>query len=172
GVGGVLGGWVRGGGGVRGELDEFRLTRDETPKVEASPDYQARFRTLKVPQFRQALLIWNCRNPFLADPRVRRALAQAWPRAETAKRLYPPNGATLVGGPYPPAASETPPDLQPPPYDPAASARLLDEAGWKPGPGGIRRKGGKKASIEMLYPTGLQLYVSIGEILHAAYEKV
>jgi len=158
--------------GVRGELDEFRLTRDETPTVEAAPGYRERFRTLKVPQFRQALLIWNVRNPFLADVRVRRALAHAWPREETAKRLYPPEGASLVAGPYPPGVPENPPDLKPPAYDPAESARLLDEAGWKAGPDGIRRKGGRKASIEMIHPTGFQIYVSIGEILRTAYEKV
>ena len=30
------------------------------------------------------LVVWNCRNPVLADVRVRRALAQAWPREQTA----------------------------------------------------------------------------------------
>ena len=158
--------------GLRGELDEFRLTRDETPTVEAAPGYRERFRTLKVPQFRQALLIWNLRNSFLADVRVRRALAHAWPREEAARRLYPPEGAALVAGPYPPHVPGNPPDLEPPAYDPAESARLLDEAGWKAGPDGVRRKGGKKASIEMIHPTGTQIYVAIGEILRAAYEKV
>jgi peptide/nickel transport system substrate-binding protein len=158
--------------GLRGELDEFRLTRDETPTVEASAEYRQRFRTLKVPQFRQALLIWNLRNPFLADVRVRRALAHSWPREETAKRLYPPEGATLVAGPYPPGVPGNPPDLKPPTYDPAESARLLDEAGWKAGPDGIRRKAGKRASIEMLHPTGIQMYAAIGEILRDAYQQV
>jgi peptide/nickel transport system substrate-binding protein len=158
--------------GLRGELDEFRLSRDDTPKVEASPGYQEKFRTLKVPQFRQALLIWNVRNPFLSDVRVRRALAQAWPREETARRLYPPQGATLVAGPYPPNVPGNPPDLKPPAYDPAESARLLDEAGWKLGPDGIRHKAGKKASIEMIHPTAIPIYLAIAEILRTAYEKV
>src|SRR4029453_8351545 len=139
---------------------------------DASPEYTERFRTLKVPQFIEALLIWNCRNLFLADARVRRALAHAWPREDTAKRLYPPDGAALVSGPYPPGVPENAPNLAPPSYDPAESIRLLEEAGWKPGPKGIRRKDGKKASIEMLHPTGQPIYTAIGEILREAYEKV
>ncbi len=158
--------------GLRGELDEFRLSRDQRKAAEAAPEFLERFRVIKAPQFMEALLIWNCRNPFLADARVRRALSHAWPREEAARRLYPPNGADLVSGPYPPGAPENAPGLSPPAYDPAQSARLLDEAGWKAGPGGARRKGGKKASIEMLHPTGQPIYSAVGEILRGAYEKV
>jgi peptide/nickel transport system substrate-binding protein len=158
--------------GLRGELDEFRLTRDQRKAAEAAPQFLERFRVLKVPQFLEAMLIWNCRNPFLADPRVRLALARAWPRADTTKRLYPPDGAQLVSGPYPPGVPENAPGLEPPPFDPAESARLLDAAGWKPGPGGVRRKGGMKASIELLQPAGTPVYVAIGEILRGAFEKV
>lgn len=158
--------------GLRGELDEFRLSRDQRKAAEATPEFLERFRVLKVPQYLEVMLIWNCRNPFLADPRVRLALGRAWPREETAKRLYPPDGALLVPGPYPPGAAENAPGLDPPSFDPAESARLLDAAGWKPGPGGIRHKGGKKASIELLQPTGSAIYAAIGEILRGAYEKV
>ncbi len=165
-------GAVRYQAGVRGELDEFRLTRDQRRAAEASPDFLARFRILKAPQFMEALLIWNCRNPFLADPRVRLALAHAWPRQEAAKRLYPPEGAALASGPFPPGVPENAPGLAPPAYDVAASVRLLEEAGWKPGPGGIRRKGGKRATVEMLCPAGQAIYTSLGEIFRSAYEKV
>src|SRR5207244_1041703 len=76
-------GSVRYQAGLRRELDEFRLSRDQRKASEASAEYRERFRTLRIPQFLQVLLIWNCRNPFLSDPRVRRALAHAWPREET-----------------------------------------------------------------------------------------
>jgi peptide/nickel transport system substrate-binding protein len=165
-------GSVRYQAGVRGELDEFRLNREQRRAASSSKEFLARYRVLKVPQFLEALLIWNCKGPLLSDPRVRLALAHSWPREETAKRFYPPDGAALVSGPYPPGVPENPPGLAPPSYDPAESARLLDEAGWKPGPGGIRRKGGRKATLELLFPTGQAIYSSLGEIFRTSYEKV
>ena len=88
--------------GSRGELDEFRISRDQKKAAEADPDFLA---PQPDPQGRRSS--WSCcssgtaRTPFLADPRVRRALALAWPREEAAKRLYPPDGASLISGPYP-----------------------------------------------------------------------
>jgi peptide/nickel transport system substrate-binding protein len=163
---------VRYQAGLRGELDEFRLSRDQAKAAATNPEFTQRFRVIRAPQFMEALLIWNCRNPVLSDPRVRLALAHAWPRAETAKRLYPPEGAALVAGPYPPGLPENAPGLEPLSYDPAESSRLLEQAGWMPGPGGVRRKGGRKASIEMIHPTGQPIYNEIGEILRSAYGKV
>jgi peptide/nickel transport system substrate-binding protein len=158
--------------GSQGDLDEFRISRDQKKEAEAKPDFLSRFRILKVPQFMEALIIWNCRTPFLADSRVRRALALTWPREEVAKRLYPPDGATLVSGPYPPGAAETAPDVSPPRENLAQAARLLDEAGWKAASGSLRKKGGRTASIELLYPTGQSIYLNLADILRAAYEKV
>jgi peptide/nickel transport system substrate-binding protein len=40
------------------------------------------------------------------------------------------------------------------PYDPKQAAALLEAAGWKPGPDGIRMKGGKRLSIILGFPTG------------------
>jgi peptide/nickel transport system substrate-binding protein len=158
--------------GLRGELDEFKLSRDQRKAAAATREFVARFNILKVPQFLEAILLWNPRGPVLADPRVRIALAHAWDRENMAKRLYPPEGAALATGPYPAGQPENDPALSPPKFDPAESIRLLEEAGWKPGPGGSRRKAGKKASIEMIYPEGQAVYPTIGEILRLAYEKV
>jgi peptide/nickel transport system substrate-binding protein len=148
------------------------VTRDQVGAAQASKEFQANDRLVKVPLFVSAMILWNCRNPWLADARVRRALAMSWPRAETGKRLYPPDGASLISGPYPPGVPENAPDIAPPPYDPAAAGKLLDEAGLKPGPDGIRRRGGKKVSFEFLYTTGYPIYRNLAEILKEAYSKV
>lgn len=158
--------------GLRGELDEFKLSRDQRKAAETTREFVARFNILKVPQFVEAVLVWNPRGPLLADPRVRIALAHSWAREDVAKRLYPPEGAGLATGPYPAGQPDNDPGLAPPKFDPPESIHLLEEAGWKPGPGGIRRKNGKKASIEMIYPEGQPIYLMIGEILRSAYEKV
>ncbi len=163
---------VRFQAGARGELDEFRIGRDQRKTAEASPDFLARNRILAVPQFLEVMVVWNLKGPLLADVRVRRALALAWPREEASRRLYPPNGASLVSGPYPPGAAENAPDVAPPKFDPLESARLLDEAGWRAGGDGVRRRGGKKAVLELLYRAGAAMDGNLAEILRASYEKV
>src|SRR5262249_15403731 len=97
---------VRFQAGARGELDEFRVTRDQQAALDKTPAFSEKNRLLKVPQFLEVLVLWNCRHPLLADSRVRRALAMSWPRADAARRLYPPDGAQLVSGPYPAGAAE------------------------------------------------------------------
>ena len=163
---------VRFQAGIRGELDEFFVTRDQIPLAQRSPEFQSKNRLVKVPQFLVVMVVWNCRNPILADARVRRALAMALPRAEIARRLYPPEGATLVSGPYPPGVPENSPDVQPPPFDPQASARLLDEAGLRMGPDGFRQRGGRRVSLEFLYTTLSPIYRTMAEVLHETYAKV
>ena len=165
-------GAVRFQAGTRGELDEFRLSRDQKKAAEANPDFVQRHRILKVPQFLEALVLWNCRTPFLADSRVRRALALAWPRDEVSRRLFAPDGANLLAGPFLPGLPEDAPELRPPHEDLAESTRLLEEAGWKAVPGSLRRRAGKKASVELLFPTGQSIYTNLAEILRSGYEKV
>jgi len=85
-------------------------------------------------------LDFNCRAPLLRDVRVRRAIAQAvdWDRMNR----------TIYHGVNVRATSDIVPDSWAAPsipqwvFDPAAARRLLDAAGWKPGPGGIRTQGG------------------------------
>jgi peptide/nickel transport system substrate-binding protein len=89
-----------------------------------------------------------------------------------ARLLYPPDGARLVSGPYPPGSPPNSPSVPPPAYDPAQSARLLDEAGWRPGPDGIRRKGGKKASLDVVFRAQARTDSNLVEILRNAYEKI
>jgi peptide/nickel transport system substrate-binding protein len=162
---------VRFRAGARGDLDEFRIGRDQRRSAESSPEFLAKNRILKVPQPVTAYVLWNLRHPFLTDPRVRRALAHCWPREETARRLYPPDGAALVSGPYLPGSAENDPGTRPAAYDPALAARLLDEAGWRAGSGGFRTRGGKRASLELLYPVEQSIYGALAEILRSAYAK-
>lgn len=158
--------------GGRGELDEFRVSRDQRPAAESSPDFNARNQLRKIPQPVIVLLVWNVRHPLLSDARARRALALAWPRADTAKRLYPPEGATLLSGPYLPGIEENASDVPPPAHDVEESRRLLDAAGWKPGSDGIRRKGSRRASVEVIYPPGGAVYTALIEIWTQAYRAI
>ncbi|HEY7575145.1 MAG TPA: ABC transporter substrate-binding protein [Thermoanaerobaculia bacterium] len=158
--------------GSRGELDEFLVSRDRVPEAQRSPEFGAHNRLMEVPQLLAVSVVWSIRNPVLADARVRRALAHSWPRAEVAKRLYPPDGARLISGPYPAGARENDPSVLPPAYDRAESARLLDEAGITAGKDGPRRQKGKKVSLQTIYLAGPPMYANIVEILRQSYAAV
>ena len=86
------------------------------------------------------------RHPALADVRVRQAMNHAINCAEIAEALL--GGMVkcridLVNEPY------NNPDLPPFTYDPERARQLLDEAGWVPGPDGVRVKDGVRLSLEM-----------------------
>ncbi len=90
----------------------------------------------------------NLAHPPLDDPRVRRALVQGIDRKGISQKI------TL--GRYPVAESDRPrfswaygPGIAEPAYDPQAADRAFDAAGWRRGPGGIRRKNGKP--LELTY---------------------
>ena len=82
----------------------------------------------------------NCSRPGLSDARVRLAIAEGidWNRLN----------ATVYHGYNLRSTSDIPPDSWAAPhvpfypYDPAGAKRLLDAAGWTPGPDGVRRKAG------------------------------
>jgi peptide/nickel transport system substrate-binding protein len=99
---------------------------------------------------------WNMdgSNPFFVDAAVRRALVMSLDRKRFA--------ATVAGGlarpgvsSYPPESPWSNPALAPLPFDPVASARLLDASGWILPPGGrVRVKNGE--------PFAFALYVAAG----------
>jgi peptide/nickel transport system substrate-binding protein len=88
-------------------------------------------------------------HPALQDVRVRQAIAYATNRQALTKDL-------LLGMTQPASTDwdNTPyvdPSLKPYPFDPAKAKELLDAAGWKAGPDGVRAKDGKK--LELTYGT-------------------
>ena len=102
-------------------------------------------------------VVWNVsgRNPFFLDKRVRLAMAHSLDRKAAVRELF--HGLfTICAGPFHPSSPAADPAVHPLPFDPALAARLLDQAGWKAGPGGWRRrichlldgKTGRKWSLE------------------------
>lgn len=81
----------------------------------------------------------NSRSGPLSDPRVRRAFSAAIDRDFIFKRLFFGVGKPATG-PFTAATRFYDPAVQLPRYDPAAAMALLDAAGLKPGPDGMRAK--------------------------------
>ena len=57
-------------------------------------------------------------------------------------------------------------------YDPAAAEKLLDAAGWKRGPDGVRHKGNLTLSIDIVIPSGYGPSSTTAAILQSDYTKI
>ncbi|MFT4041765.1 MAG: ABC transporter substrate-binding protein, partial [Gordonia sp. (in: high G+C Gram-positive bacteria)] len=58
-------------------------------------------------------------------------------------------------------------------YDPEKAKQVLDAAGWKPGPDGIRTKDGKKLTIKLLVPNNLLApNVPAAQLFQAELKKI
>jgi len=99
----------------------------------------------------------NLGNPLLADVRTRRALLLATDRQTLVTRLFEglqPVAATWVNPLHPMYDA----GVQPAPFDLPGAKRLLQEAGWTPGPDGVcRNAAGQRLSLEIATTAGNRL---------------
>jgi peptide/nickel transport system substrate-binding protein len=109
----------------------------------------AHLRVLAVPTYSDAELTFNVRKPPLDDARVRRALSIAVDRTRLANDVYrgfaiPDDDLVPPQSPFHVRDASFAPN-----GDPAQAQRLLDAAGWKLGPDGIRHKGSETLSFAL-----------------------
>ncbi len=132
------------------ELNELRAHELDWI-FEASPELYAQLknlpdvRNLLVSQNQVQELLMNLTNPILSDLRVRRAIAHAIDKQVLVTKLTY-DTAVAADDEHPPfmwahAGGKTYP------FDLAEARRLLDEAGWKAGSDGIRRKNGHRLRL-------------------------
>jgi peptide/nickel transport system substrate-binding protein len=95
-------------------------------------------------------LDFNLKRPIFQDVRVRRALTYAIDRAGMLDKVRHGLGElsdTMLDPSLFPDAQD--PNVMKYPYDVAKAKALLDEAGWKVGPDGIRVKGGQRLEFQL-----------------------
>lgn len=92
----------------------------------------------------------NLDRPALADEAVRRALQRGIDRQEIVEALYSEydTASTSILSSTVPGHVDLGDRLG---YDPQEAARILDEAGWVPGPDGVRTKDGRRLSLEAIW---------------------
>ena len=114
---------------------------------------------------------WNLRRPMFQDLKVRQALAQAVNVPQMIKYILYGHGVRSTGI-FTPQMWFFDPSVKPIPYDPDAAKKLLDEAGWKPGPDGIRLKDGKRFSFTLLANNGNEVRRDIATLVQDDLKQV
>lgn len=118
---------------------------------------QGRARGLKVelgPSLLFESLTPNLENPLLKDKRVRQALAYASNRDGISRSLYQ-GQQEVAHSPFPSNHPDFDRGIKRYPFDVNRAKALLEEAGWKPGPDGIRRNAqGDKLSVVVTTTAG------------------
>jgi peptide/nickel transport system substrate-binding protein len=114
---------------------------------------------------------FNTENPLTADRRVRQALVFGLNRTGMCASLFPGlNCATDTWVPpvhsatFPPPGTVSP-DLSRYDYDPREAVRRLKDAGWLPGPDGIRIKDDKALRLMLTYVAGEPLSERIAQMV-------
>ena len=128
---------------VSGELDVAGIA----PAMATLAERDALLRVLTYPVLFGTGLFFNTARPPFDDARVRRAVARALDRTRIVQ--------VALAGFGEPTSSPVPPDsplawAAAPGRDTALADRLLDDAGWRRGAGGIRRRDGRAFEIELL----------------------
>jgi len=156
---------------LSGDIDiDNNLTLDQVLALQKqSPD---RFAYSFAPSLTYAHIDASSTNPMLADVRVRRALLLAVDRRAINERLY--GGKVILATSFvSPKNPEFDPSVPLVPYDPAEARRLLDEAGWTPGPDGIRRNAaGQRLSLEFLAGAGFRVNGLLQAVMQNAWKAV
>lgn len=114
----------------------------------------------------------NLDNPLLQDVRVRRALLHAIDREALSQRLF--------AGRQPPAHGNVNPqdevyfkDVPRYAYDPARAKALLEEAGFMPGPGGIRRNAaGEPLRLDFVTTAGNKTRELVQQVLQSMWAEI
>jgi peptide/nickel transport system substrate-binding protein len=102
--------------------------------------------------------------PPFADVRVRRALILAIDRALIARTIL--DGlAPVADGPIQPLSWAYAADVTKYPFDPAKARALLDEAGWRPGPDGIRERDGRKLAFTLITQAGYTIREDVAQTI-------
>ena len=128
-------------------------------------------RVLLVKNYSLTFVEFNVTRSPVDDVLVRRALVMALDRPMLTER-------TFVGTAIP-ADSFIPPfswaydaDNASPPFDFAGAKRLLETAGWRAGPDGIRSKGTQRLAFDLLISTGSATAIALAEQLQQSWRAL
>ncbi|HQQ79165.1 MAG TPA: ABC transporter substrate-binding protein [Thermoanaerobaculia bacterium] len=155
---------------LAGDLDEMRLTFAQKKEVDAKAGSPGAPRAVTFDELSYAYFGWSNRSPLFSDRRVRRALTMLIDRESISRNLF--GGlAKLANGPLPPAHWAWNAAIAPWPHDPSQAERLLDEAGFRKGPDGIRHKGSLRFAFTFSLGMGSDVQRQMVELAQQSFRK-
>ena len=145
-----------------GNIDYMGLSAELWTRQTVSKKFKQDFQKIKFlpPRSGYGYVAWNMRDPIFKDRRVRLAMTHAMNRQKFIETIFY-NLAIVRTGPFFPYGKQSNPDVRPWPFDLKEAARLLAEAGWKPGSDGVLRKGDLKFKIRVDIPSGIPAYEKV-----------
>ncbi len=150
-----------------GALDRYEAQPFQAERYQKDPGY----RVVSSPEGQYTYIGYNMRRPLFQDARVRRALGMAIDVDSIIEHVLYGQGRRSIG----PYFSSTPfgdKSLKPLPYDPAAAAALLAEAGWKKNANGLLEKDGKRLQFTLVTNNGNQKRKAVMTIAQEAWRKL
>ncbi len=113
---------------------------------------RADLRLLHIPDLYIQFVYINLKRPGLDDRTVRRAMMYGWDRAGIAHGFM--RGDADIATSFVPDGLKIwyDPNVTQYPYDPARARRMLDDAGYRPGPDGVRTKGKVRLAYVLSLP--------------------
>lgn len=121
--------------------------------------------------FSYTYLGYELNNPMFSDVNVRRAITHAINRQEIVDKLLLGHGK-VANSHNSPVRWDYAPDTPSYEYSPDKANALLDAAGWKMGPDGIRVKNGQKFAFEIATNNGNKIREQTAVIIQQALKKV
>lgn len=110
-------------------------------------------------------------HPVLGDIRVRRALSMAVDRTAMLRNVFGDLGR-IGHGPFPMGQTASDSTIRLPAYDTAAAAALLDSAGWRRGPDGMRSKNGRPLRFSIMVPTASTTRMKYAPLLQEQFHRI
>jgi peptide/nickel transport system substrate-binding protein len=158
---------------LSGQLDmvagELGLPLDQASALERRAG--SRFRFIYKPGLVYEHMDLNLDTPMLADRRVRQALLMAIDRGQIVQRLF--EGRQSVAHTTVNVLDGVHDDnVRQWPFDLTRARTLLEEAGWRPGPDGIRRNAaGERLSIELMTTAGNRSREAVQQVVQGMWRQ-
>lgn len=110
-------------------------------------------------------------HPVLGDRRVRQALALATDRGSLARAIVGPD-SKAPAGPMSDLLWIADAGITALPFDTARAGALLDTAGWRRGPDGLRRRSGRPLAFDLLVPSTSSVRRQLALALQEAWRRI